>query len=126
MKGQLSLETMFAVGVVLVLFIMALSFSFVKKQELLETQQVLQAKAECLVLADMLSSMLTLGPTSNASLHLYFKHSVSNSSSIRSYNNDSAVELTFCNYMGVVGPYTNLSGDVHVQNVAGNVSVVLG
>jgi len=125
-KGQISLETVFAVGMVLLLFIIILVFSFVKKQEAIKTEQFIEARAECLQLADAFNSMLTLGTASNFSMHLYYKHQVLNTSIIRTRANDSRQEIAFCNYLGIVGPYANLTGDIHVQNVAGNISVVMG
>ncbi len=125
-KAQVSTETIFAVGMVLFLFIIILAFSFIKKQEVIKTEQFIEARAECLQLADAFSSMLTLGPTSNISMYLYYKHVVFNNTIIRTWANDSKQEIAFCNYLGKVGPYANLTGNIHVQNVAGNVSVVLG
>ncbi|HLD11965.1 MAG TPA: hypothetical protein VJB87_00040 [Candidatus Nanoarchaeia archaeon] len=125
-QGQLAVETLFAVGAVIMLFIIVLAFTVIKQQELSSTEVFVAAHAECLSLADTLSGVKTLGPTSNASLFLYYKHTILNSSLIRTYTNESVQEIAFCNYLGSVGPYVNISGGIHVQNVAGNVSVVVG
>ncbi|MDO8556026.1 MAG: hypothetical protein Q7R96_02520 [Nanoarchaeota archaeon] len=125
-KGQISLEIVFAVGAVLVLFLIIIALTFVKKQEALDTEKFIEARAECVALADALSSMATLGPVSNVTMHVYYKHSISNTSVIKSFVNDSGQEIAFCNYLGVVGPYTNLSGSITIQNLAGNVSVIQG
>ena len=122
-KGQISIEMIFGVGIILLMFLVILSLSFVKKQEAIKTEQMVEARAECVMLADALSSVRTLGPTANFSLKLYYKQTVQNTSIIYSFVNDSSGHIAFCNYLGAVGPYVNLSGLVRVQNLAGNITI---
>ncbi len=122
-QGQVSIEAIFAIGMMLLMFTIVITISYLKRQDAIKLEEYIETRAECLRLADALSSVLTLGPDSNITLSLYYKHSVANSSIIYSYANASTQHVTFCNYLGRVGPYTNLSGTMTIANTAGNVSV---
>lgn len=125
-KGQISLEVVFSVGVVLFLAVIIIVFAFVKKNEIIQTEQFTQARAECLKISDALGSLLTLGSDSNITFRLYYLHNIYNNSIIRSYSNttDSPLqEIAVCNYVGSTGPYWNVSSSVTVWSRNGNVSV---
>jgi Na+-transporting NADH:ubiquinone oxidoreductase subunit NqrC len=55
-KGQISAEVMYAVGVMLIIFIILTGISFNRRFEIRDTQEYLDKRNQCLKLADILVS----------------------------------------------------------------------
>lgn len=61
-KGQISIEFLFSIGIVLVIFIMLIFLSFEKTKEVRGIEKILDKKAECIRMANMISGVFSLGP----------------------------------------------------------------
>ncbi len=125
-KAQISLEMVFSVGAILFIAMIVLLFGFAKKGEIIKTEQFTEARAECFKLAEALGSVLTLGTDANLTLNFYYLHNIQNNSVILTMPNSTASplhEIATCNYIGNVGPYSNITGTVVVRNILGNISL---
>ena len=70
--GQISMEVMYAVGVMIVIFLILTGISFQHRRDIADTDEFLKKKNECLKLADTLS-VLGLGQA-DMNMNLTFKY----------------------------------------------------
>ena len=60
-KGQISIEIMYSVGVLLLIFIMLSSVTFTKKVDVERTRETVQKKNDCVMISNALQRVATLG-----------------------------------------------------------------
>ncbi|MFH0798254.1 MAG: hypothetical protein V1906_02470 [Candidatus Woesearchaeota archaeon] len=72
-KGQVSTEFIFSLGIVIVIFLMLIYLSFEKTKEVRDTESMLDKKAECIRMANMISGVFSLGPGTEKLSHTDYR-----------------------------------------------------
>jgi len=60
-KGQISTEFIFSLSIVIVVFLMLIYLNFEKMKEVRDTEKMLDKKAECIRVANMISGVFSIG-----------------------------------------------------------------
>lgn len=113
-KAQASIEFMFAIGLIVFLFLLILYFTFERRAELRSTEKILADKEECNKLADMIT--MAYISQSNHTFELEEDATVSTKSQSISVG-ETGYPCTF-----PINRTSNPSGDVFTLS-AGNVNV---
>ena len=61
MKGQVAIEGMMSIGIILLLFLIIFAFTFERRVELIKTENYLNKRQECLKFSNLISSVYTAG-----------------------------------------------------------------
>ncbi|GEM_PF-6336750 len=101
-KGQISTEIMYAVGVMIMIFLLLTGVSFNRRSELRKMDDYLQKRNECLKVANTISSLTAAGFNTRAVLTLYNKMWIFNNSRIAV--DPLAAKETPCTYVGHIDP----------------------
>ena len=115
-RGQISTEIMYAVGVMIMIFLLLTGVSFNRRSELRKMDDYLQKRNECLKIANTVSSLTAAGFNTRAVLRVYNKVWIYPNGRIVIDPSLTGTKETPCNYVGnmdMIGidtPYVELPG----------------
>ncbi len=116
-RAQVSMEFMFAVGIILTLFLIILAFSYGRQKEIKETEEHLKTNAECQRIANLISSLHIAGPGTKVSTKINYKLYVYNTT----YGSEIVVEPKniSCFYIADIENNTRLTAgqSVKIENI---------
>lgn len=108
-QGQISTEIMYAVGVMIMIFLLLTGVTFNRKSELRRMDDYLQKRNECLRIANTISSLTASGFNTEATIFVYYGGRVFNNSRIVVGYDPASEKETPCTYVGIISP-DNLQG----------------
>lgn len=120
-RGQISTEIMYAVGVMIMIFLLLTGIAFNRRSELRKMDDYLQKRNECLKISNTIASLTASGFNTRAIITLYYKSWVYNSSRITVDPSLTSTKETPCTYVGNIDQatlvpaqdYTELPGEGH-------------
>lgn len=99
-RGQISTEIMYAVGVMIMIFLLLTGVSFNRRSELRKMDDYLQKRNECLKVANTISSLTAAGFNTRSVITVYNKIWIFNNSRIAI--DPLAAKETPCTYVGYI------------------------
>lgn len=118
-RGQISIETLFAVGIVFILFSVVLVIVVDKRGELRDTEEFLELRNECFKVANMISEMSVNGDGTNRSIRL--ENNISVQENFLSVTNGK--EEVYCSFAVNVSNFSLVNGNIIIQNRNGRVTI---
>lgn len=124
-QGQISTEIMYAVGVMIMIFLLLTGVTFNRKSELQRMDDYLQKRNECLRIANTISSLTASGFNTEATIFIYYGGRVFNNNRIVVAFDPTGTSKkeTPCTYVGVISPndpqggFTDLSASTSYRFV---------
>ncbi|MBS3144973.1 hypothetical protein J4208_05310 [Candidatus Woesearchaeota archaeon] len=118
-RGQISTEIMYAVGVMIMIFLLLTGISFNRRSELRKMDDYLQKRNECLKISNTLASLTSAGFNTRAVVTVYNKVWIFNTGRITVDPSLSGSEETPCTFVGNIDTrqftagqdYLELTGD---------------
>ena len=118
-RGQISVETLFAVGIVFILFSVVLVVVIDKRAELRDTESFLELRNECFKVANMISEVSVNGEGTNRSIKIRNNISVQEN---YLFATDGKEEV-YCSFAVNVSNFSLVNGNILIQNRNGRVVI---
>src|SRR3989344_1606277 len=99
-RGQISTEIMYAVGVMIMIFLLLTGISFNRRSELRKMDDYLQKRNECLKVSNTLASLTAAGFNTRAVLTVYNKVWIYNTGRITVDPSTTSSKETPCTFIG--------------------------
>ena len=141
-RGQISIEVMYAIGVLMIIFLILSAVAFNRQVDLQRNEEYFYKRAECHKLANALSSVYLLGPTTTMTIQLQQNITVVNDRVpnqpwplgliiVTTKTKSNPVQATCSFYAKTASPIfmlnaSGVSSPYIVQNTGGLVSVIAG
>jgi len=121
-EAQLSMETLFSITIIMVIFLVILFFSITKRGELIDTERFIEKRKECSAIANSITQINLLGDGSETKIVTLSNVSIYNTSMLISVTGKR--ETGYCNIERMnIANYTNLTGNLTIKNINGRVDI---
>src|SRR3989344_3049599 len=115
-RGQISIEIMYAVGVIIMIFLLLTGISFNRRGELRKMDDYLQKRNECLKVANTIASLTSSGFNTAAILTLRYPMIIYTSGRIAVDPSLTSAKETPCTYVGYMNPsFANAQGQISLS-----------
>ncbi len=127
-KGQISIEIMYSVGVLLLIFIMLSSVTFTKKLDVERTRETVLKKNDCVMISNALQRVATLGDGYESWFKTYHKIDILESGLIIvgdiEDGGTSEIEI-ICSFNGVLynAAYSLIGDEFTISNTEGVLNI---
>src|SRR3989344_6032631 len=118
-RGQISTEIMYAVGVMIMIFLLLTGISFNRRSELQKMGDYLQKRNECLKISNTLASLTSAGFNTRAVVTVYNKAWIFNSGRITVDPSQTGSKETPCTFVGNIDTGQVVAGQDYLE-LAGN------
>ena len=123
-KGQISVEVMYSVGIMIIIFIILSGISFNRKMEIIKLDDFLNKKNECLHLSDVITGVHASGDRTTAIVNIKYVTDVFNTGAIEvkdATTTPTSVEASCTFHGSLITPSqtTNMQGFYRVKNSDG-------
>ena len=128
-KGQISIEIMYSVGVLLLIFVMLSSVTFTKKLDVERTRETVLKKNDCVMISNALQRVATLGEGYESWFKSYYELNVLKSGLIivgdTGDGGPTEIEI-ICSFNGVLNQasYSLSGGEFIISNDGGVLSII--
>src|SRR3989344_2156169 len=115
-RGQISIEIMYAVGVIIMIFLLLTGISFNRRGELRKMDDYLQKRNECLKVANTIASLTSSGFNTAAILSLHYPMSIFTNGRITVEPSQTSSKETPCTYVGYMNPiFADAQGQISLS-----------
>ncbi len=118
-RGQISTEVMYAVGVMIMIFLLLTGISFNRRGELQKMDDYLQKRHECLKISNTIASLTAAGFNTRAIITIYNKVWVFNSGRIAVDPSPTSSKETPCTFVGNIDSRQLGSGQDYLELTGG-------
>lgn len=121
-EGQISIEVMTSIAVLLVIFLITLAFTVSKRLEIARAEEYFERKGECDLLANAITQTSMLGDGAQSALSIDRNISIFNKSMLIMVWDQK--ERAFCSIEKLkIANYTNISGNLLIRNNLGKINI---
>ncbi len=121
-RGQVSIEGILVISVLMIVFLLALSFTFLRNSDIITTRAILDNQNDCRRVANAISQVKVLGDGSEA--RIYARPNITIISSSKLIITQDKKEKAYCSFEGIATyNYTNISGSLLVRNENGVITI---
>ena len=124
-KSQISLEVIYSVGILIIIFIILNGVTFNWKFDIRKTDDFLRKKNDCLMFADTITSLSNSGNNAEATLksHYYAQVFAGGLVMVGELSDGSIAKEVTCTYTGIASDSTLKTGTFTIKNENGVVKV---
>lgn len=124
-RGQISIEIMYSVAVLLVIFLMLSSAAFDRKIQVERTRETVEKRSDCVMISNSLSRVASLGEGYSSTFKTIYNFDVFDTglivvSDVSTDNEEKEIEI-ICSFSGVLAEasFPDKFGAFKVENIGG-------
>ena len=122
-RGQISTEFLFAIGTVVIIFLIILAFSFERRNDIKDTESSLSKKNECLKISNFITEIFIGGEGALANAKIGYDVSIQGEARMLCVDNDFCCSFPINRVSKETGPIGNgnifslTKGDIILKNI---------
>jgi hypothetical protein len=121
-RGQTGVESILVIAILILVFIFALSFTFLRNSDMITARAILDHQNACEKVASAINQVKVLGDGGEAII--FVRHNITVHSDSKPIISQDPKERAYCNFESVkTFNYTNLSGTLIIKNQKGVITI---